>query len=65
MKQPIPYVSWLIALEAELAEALREAEDLGWHHLGLDAKEGRHYNRLVTWLDEVKARKGWWFDHTK
>ena len=60
MKQPAGYLTFLIALQDELAEALREAEDQGWHHAPASQFEAKHYNRLLTWLDQLKNRKAWY-----
>ena len=50
------YRRFLIDLYEQLQEALREAEDVQWHHLPTGTPEWAHYNRIYTWLDEVGAR---------
>ena len=40
----------------ELMEALREAEDSGWHHCARGTIEGDHYDRLVHLVAQMEAR---------
>ena len=40
----------------EMKEAVREGENVGWHHLPEYEFEARHYMRLLTWLDDMAER---------
>ena len=41
------YETWLKDTEAELMEAIREAEDANWHHALSEEPGARHYTRLL------------------
>ena len=53
------YKAFLDRFADELMEALREAENLEWHHAG-DTAAGRHYNVLVSWLATINERRSWY-----
>ena len=50
------YRRFLQGLRDELAEAIADAENLEWHHMGEATPGWRHYQRLVTWQVEVEER---------
>ena len=54
------YRRFLLHLEDELAEALREAEAFSWHHERAGSIEALHYGRLCTWLKEIHDRMEWY-----
>ena len=54
------YRRFLVNLEQELAECLREAENSNWHHSAQEGVHWFHYTRLCTWLDEVHDRMEWY-----
>ena len=59
------YAQWLVDMEAELATAITEAEDLGWHHEKGETPGARAYARLLTWLSEIVTRRKWLDDTTR
>ena len=54
-----PYRVFLLDMTDEVAAAITEAENLGWHHK-LETPEGAHYLRLVTWSVELGKRLQWY-----
>ena len=56
------YRSFLISLGSEMLEALRECENLEYHHKGEATPEFQHYLRLATWLDELATRLAYYDD---
>ena len=54
------YRRYLIGLEDELAECLRQAEDHLWHHAKAPSATYHVYNRLCLWIDEVHDRMEWY-----
>ena len=50
------YIAFIRGLHEELIEGLREAENLGFHHAEAGTDVYVHYQRLVTWIDEVEER---------
>ena len=63
------YRRFLIGLGESLLDAVREAENLEWHHASASSEQFTHYNRMVGWLqlvgerllayDAHKARTAW------
>ena len=58
------YEAWLHDTEAEILEAIREAESENWHHIIAEDPRAKLYNRLSTWLAAVVERRQW-LDNTK
>ena len=56
------YRSFLMKIGTELLDAVREAENLEWHHLDKNRAEWLHYVRLGTWLAQVAERLGYYDD---
>ena len=61
---PKNYRRFLLDLESELGECLREAEDMLWHHEQPGTARRMVYNRICTWLLEINERISW-YDNTK
>ena len=59
------YKSFLSDLQDELFMAVANCENVNWHHALSYTPEWKHYMRLLTWLDEVNERVGWYNDHKK
>ena len=58
------YRTFLRDLERDLAEGVRECENMQLHHME-DGTEGwSHYQRMLTWLYEVQERRAW-YDNAK
>ena len=58
------YRAFLIEIQEDLQEVVREAEDQTWHHWAGSEDGGeracfRHYQRLLTWLSEITMRVEW------
>ena len=58
------YESFLQRLGDELVVAIAEAENMGWHHAKETSTEWTHYQRILTWIDEIEARMKH-YDHAK
>ena len=50
------YRRFLKDLRCSLFEAIADCENLEWHHKNDGSAEGVHYNRLLTWYEEIEAR---------
>ena len=53
----IGYRRFLDGLIDELVDAMMDCENHQWHHLGPEAPEFQHYNRVVGWLDLITERR--------
>ena len=51
------YSTFIRKLEDEMVEAVRQVENLEWHHLPERTDEYQHYVRLLTWATEVSERR--------
>ncbi len=51
------FSAFIHELEEELFDMVRVVEGLGWHHLPTESPEFLHYLRLLTWVEEVAARR--------
>ena len=58
----VTYPSFLRTLQAEVLEAVREAENAGWHHLNDASLESKTYDRLLTWQAELDRRVKVWYN---
>ena len=50
------YRLFLLGFHDQLTEAIGDAENAGWHHLGAESEEWQHYVRLATWEKEIYER---------
>ena len=50
------YKRFLEVLLNELVEAIRECENVEWHHMPPTLVEWQHYNRLCQWATTVHGR---------
>ncbi len=57
------YRRYLEDQQAELIQAIEDAENLQWHHADRGPQYD-HYTRLMTWAQELHER-GVWYDHIK
>ena len=51
------YETWIRKTEEDLQEAIRQAENAGWHHAVVSTLEARTYDRIHTWLSEIVVRR--------
>ena len=52
----LQYRRFLRVLHDEMVNAIMEGENMGWHHLGGETPEYKHFLRLLTWEREVTGR---------
>ena len=50
------YEAWLLKTKEEIAQAISEAENEGWHHVPEETVEGRSYRDLVKWYESIHKR---------
>ena len=56
------YASFIVDLHDGLVEALRECEELAFHHEEERSVPFKHYKRVVEMLSHVEERRKWWDD---
>ena len=52
----LPYRRFLGRLHEDLVEAIRVAENEGWHHLPIDSENFICYNRILTQIASLEER---------